>query len=250
MFAIARALSVAAALSLLGTVAPLRAQGSDVDAIKRVLRGESDAYFRRDYAAWQNAWVHDSTASGAAMGSGGYSVWLGWDQIAAAISADMKENPQPIAIKLEDLNHRIRIDGNLAFADYDQPASYPPDTTVLKSRQHRALVKRDGEWKIFSTGIYQTFTFDTRPDAIEGRIRGVAGSLYEAKKYADAIEVLKLNAQMFPKSARVYQNLGQLYEATGDIKLAIQNHEKALAIDSKNKVSSVALAKLKAPKSQ
>src|SRR6187549_1577634 len=70
MVAIARALSVAVALlALLGSGRPLLAQESDVEAIKRVVRGESDAYFRRDSTGWKSYHVQDSNAVVVGMGS-------------------------------------------------------------------------------------------------------------------------------------------------------------------------------------
>jgi tetratricopeptide (TPR) repeat protein len=220
-----------------------------VEAIKRVVRAESDAYFRRDSHGWQRTWVHDSSATLTVVSGEGVSVSLGWEKIGPPQLEFFKNNPTPEAIKLEDVNHRIHIEGALAFAEYDQRATYLPDTTVLDARQHRALVKRNGEWKIYSSSVFLSFQFSTHPRSIEYRIGTIAQSLSRASRQRDAIEVDKLNAQLFPNSPRVYQALGEAYLAAGETKLAIQNHEKALALDPKNEASKAALAKLAASKS-
>jgi tetratricopeptide (TPR) repeat protein len=250
MIPLARAVPAAfAILAFHGGGTTLEAQESDVDAVIRVVRAESEAYFRRDSVAFKRTWLQDSNAVIMFAGSGGAAVNIGWDKFGLGIMEEMKNNPAPVAIKLGPSNHRVRIDGALAFTEYDETASFPPDSTVIRNRQHRVLVKRDGEWRILSSGIYQMSSYDASPFAIEGRLNAVGSVLTAAKKNRDAIEVLKLNAQFFPKSPRVYHRLGDAYVTVGETKLAIRNYEKSLAIEPKNDVIKGALAKLRDNKS-
>ena len=46
-----------------------------------------------------------------------------------------------------------------------------------------------------------------------------------------AIKVHKLNTQAYPDSANPYDSLGDTYEASGEVELAIESYEKALEID-------------------
>ncbi len=46
-----------------------------------------------------------------------------------------------------------------------------------------------------------------------------------------AIQIHKLNIQTYPKSANPYDSLGETYMASGNKELAIENYEKALAIN-------------------
>ena len=48
-----------------------------------------------------------------------------------------------------------------------------------------------------------------------------------------AIEMHKLNIQMYPDSANPYDSLGDTYEASGEVELAIESYEKALERDPK-----------------
>ena len=250
MVAIARVVPVAVAvLAFLGSGTPLLAQESNVDAVKRVVRGESDAWFRRDSVGWTSAWVQDTGAVVMGVSSAGFGVNLGWAQFGPSTVEMMRNNPTPMTIKFDDINHRVRIDGALAFAEYDQAVSYPPDTTVLIARQHRVLVKRAGEWKIISSGVYLLNTFDASPSSVEARLSGTGNTLSRAMKTRDAIKVFKVNADLFPNSPRVYQSLGEAYATVGETKLAIGNYEKSLAIDPKNAVAKRALAKLRESKS-
>src|SRR5438874_338000 len=55
-----RALPVAAAiLVFLGAGQPLLAQNAEADAVKRVIREETESYYRRDADAWKGTWVQD-----------------------------------------------------------------------------------------------------------------------------------------------------------------------------------------------
>lgn len=250
MVAIPRVLPAAIViLALVGSGTALGAQESEVEAVIRVVRAESEAYFRRDSAAFKRTWVLDSNAVIMFAGSGGAEVNIGWDKFGPSIIEGMKRNPTPIPIILGPSNHRVRIDGALAFTEYDETASFPPDTTVQRNRQHRVLVKRDGEWRILSSGIYIMSSYDASPRAIEGRLRAVGTTLSSVKQIQNAIEVFKLNAQLFPNSPRVYQSLGEAYATAGDTKVAIRNYENSLALDPKNDAVKLAVAKLRGSKS-
>ena len=58
--------------------------------------------------------------------------------------------------------------------------------------------------------------------------------LLENKKVKEAIEIFKLNVEMFPQSSNVYDSLGEAYMLNGGKELAIKNYEKSLELDPKN----------------
>jgi hypothetical protein len=246
MIARASAFSVVAVLVFLAGGTPLSAQSADVDAIKRVVQAESEAFFRRDSTTFKSTWVLDSSAVTTFVSSNQASVMLGWD--GPGFTKFMQSNPTPVPIKLAHSNHRVHVDGALAFVEYDETIAFLPDTTVSRFRKHHGLVKRDGEWKQFSKGVYQMSGFDASPLAVEGRLAAIGATLGSAKKHRDAIEVYKLTAQLFPNSPSAYQRLGEGYAAAGETKLAIANYEKSLAMDPRNEMGKAALAKLRASK--
>lgn len=55
------------------------------------------------------------------------------------------------------------------------------------------------------------------------------------KKYADAIEIFKINTVLYPESDNVFDSLADAYKKSGDTIKAIENYKKALAIDSGNR---------------
>ena len=80
----------------------------------------------------------------------------------------------------------------------------------------------------------------------ESDLNGLGYELLRQKKVADAIDVFKLVVEEYPKSANVYDSLGEAYVAAGQKQLAIETYEKALMIDPKYPSSIKALEKLKA----
>jgi tetratricopeptide (TPR) repeat protein len=59
--------------------------------------------------------------------------------------------------------------------------------------------------------------------------------LMNRDKLSDAIEVFKLNVEMFPKSFNVYDSLGEAYMKAGNKKLAVKNYKKSLELNPQNK---------------
>ena len=247
---IARALPVAALmLVFVGTGRSLRAQSSETDEIKRVIREETESYYRRDADAWMGTWVQDSTAIRTFITSGSYSVALGWDKFGPSTVESIRKDSTPQAVRVDRSKYLVRIDGGLAWAEYDERTTWQTDSVPpLIARQQRTLVKRNGEWRILSAGSFVESTFGNSPGAVEQRLAGVGADLLVAKKHRDAIKVLALNAELFPGSAVAHQRLGEAYAATGETSLAVLSYDKSLAIDPKNDAVKAALAKLREKK--
>ena len=247
MATIARARPVAAALLMfLGAGRPLLAQNAEADEVKRVIREETESYYRRDADAWKGTWVNDSSAIRTFITSGSYSVQLGWEKFGPGTVASIRKDPTPQPVRIDRTNYVVRIDGRLAWAEYDERTTTPSDSVPpLLARQQRTLVKQNGVWRILSAGSFVESSFGTFPGAVENRLDAVGRDLIGVKNHRDAISVLALNAQLFPTSAAAYLSLGEAYAAAGDTTLAIQNYEKSLAINPRNEVGKAALAKLR-----
>jgi hypothetical protein len=80
----------------------------------------------------------------------------------------------------------------------------------------------------------------------EEELNNVGYYLMGMKEYKDAIAILKLNVEKFPKSANVYDSLGEAYMDDGNKELARVNYEKSLQIDSGNTNAMERLKVLKA----
>lgn len=58
--------------------------------------------------------------------------------------------------------------------------------------------------------------------------------LNEKKRIEDAIEIFKLNVEVYPKYANGYDSLAEAYMIAGNEKLAIKNYAKSLELDPNN----------------
>jgi hypothetical protein len=125
-------------------------------------------------------------------------VALGWEKFGPSTVESLTRDPTPQAAQVDWSNFVARIDGALAWAEYDERTVTPSDSVPLLARQQRTLVKRDGEWRILSAGSFVGSSYGASPGAIASRLGGIAADLTAAKKHRDAIEVLELNARLFP----------------------------------------------------
>jgi len=70
--------------------------------------------------------------------------------------------------------------------------------------------------------------------ANEGAMNSLGYSYLRSKKVKEAIELFKLNVEMFPTSSNVYDSLGEAYMESGDKGLAMQNYQKAIELNPAN----------------
>jgi hypothetical protein len=141
----------------------LVAQSADADEVKRVIRAETETYYQRDTTGWKRTWVNDSTAIRTFITSSSYSVALGWDRFGPSTVGSMASTP-PQAVRIDRTNYVLRIDGALAWAEYDEQTNFLDDTIPpLLARQQRTLVKRNGEWRILSAGSFVGSSYGASP---------------------------------------------------------------------------------------
>jgi len=85
----------------------------------------------------------------------------------------------------------------------------------------------------------------SRYNVTEEDINSIGYQLLRSDKIKDALEIFKLNVKEYPKSANVYDSLGEAYMNNGEKELAIQNYKKSLELDPKNNNANNMLKKLK-----
>jgi polyisoprenoid-binding protein YceI len=80
----------------------------------------------------------------------------------------------------------------------------------------------------------------------ETQLNLVGYKLLGQGKTAEAVEVFKLNAELFPQSANVYNSLAEAYVAHGDKDLAIANYARSLEMNPEDTSAAEMLRWLKA----
>ena len=69
---------------------------------------------------------------------------------------------------------------------------------------------------------------------VESEMNVIGYEFLNQKKYDEAVAVLKLNVEAFPKSSNAFDSLGEAYMLEGERDLAIKNYEKSLELDPRN----------------
>ena len=125
---------------------------------------------------------------------------------------------------------------------YDQPYEMPKRSiaevlfNTIVEKDVASAIKQYREMKAGSSaGEY---------DLSEMALNRLGYQLLQTRKVADAIEIFKLNVELFPQASNVYDSLGEAYMVHGDKELAIANYKKSLELDPKNANAIVKLASL------
>ena len=82
-------------------------------------------------------------------------------------------------------------------------------------------------------------------DFSEDLLNDLGYALLENRKLKEAIEIFKLNVEVFPQSANVYDSLAESYMVNGDKELAIKNYEKTLELSPQNPLAVERLKELR-----
>ncbi len=78
----------------------------------------------------------------------------------------------------------------------------------------------------------------------EADINDIGYGLLRKGLLKHALEVMKVNAALFPNSANAFDSLGELYLKNGNKDLAAMNYKKSLALDPSNEAAKKVLEKL------
>ena len=106
----------------------------------------------------------------------------------------------------------------IAYLDYDQYDSPGP-------RFFRSVLEK-GEEEV--SRLFPKFR-KTYPDKFnEAAINRVGNQLMNARRFKEAVAVLKLNVDAYPESANVYDSLAEAYLNNGDKELAITYYKRVL----------------------
>lgn len=84
-------------------------------------------------------------------------------------------------------------------------------------------------------------------DFREPELNTLGYSLLQRGRAADAIEVFKLNVELFPQSANTYDSLGEAYAIAGNKELALVNYRKSLELNPANTNARDAIQRLEKP---
>lgn len=108
----------------------------------------------------------------------------------------------------------------------------PPKRSIAETL-YKIAVEKDvasalAEYRKLKTANSPSYDFS------EGELNVLGYQLVGLKRAKDAIEIFKLNVEMFPGSANPYDSLGEAYLEDGQKDLALVNYKKAAELDPTN----------------
>jgi CubicO group peptidase (beta-lactamase class C family) len=114
---------------------------------------------------------------------------------------------------------------------YNQPYDTPrmPLADVL----HKTIAEKGIE-----AGLAQYRDLKSRQAKVydfgEPELNSLGYQLLQERKLKEAVEIFKLNVEVYPQGFNTYDSLGEAYMVSGNNELAIQNYKKSLELNPKN----------------
>ena len=106
------------------TASPVFGQAADEEALKKVIRTETESYYKRDADGWEATWRHEANVTRTIIAQSSYYTTTGWSSFGPeTVKAFKGQKPIPLDLKSE--NYIIRTGGNLAWVEYDQYIQAP-----------------------------------------------------------------------------------------------------------------------------
>ena len=124
-----------------------------------------------------------------------------------------------------------RITGSISNILNGQPFDSPKRSiaeTLYKTAKEKGGAAAVAEYRKLKGTASSTYDFS------EGELNTLGYQILGMDKTKDAIEIFKLNTEMFPKAANPYDSLGEAYLKDGQKALGLKNYKKALELDPKN----------------
>ncbi|QQS40327.1 MAG: serine hydrolase [Acidobacteriota bacterium] len=81
-------------------------------------------------------------------------------------------------------------------------------------------------------------------DFSETELNNLGYQLLAQSKTKDAIEIFKLNVEMFPEASNPYDSLGEAYLADGNKELAVENYRKSVELNPENENGKAAIKRI------
>jgi len=128
-------------------------------------------------------------------------------------------------------NYHGKITSSIIALLNGQPAEAPKRSiaeALSKIAIEKSVAAAIAEYRKLKAENSPTFDFS------ETELNTLGYQLVGQKRTKDAIEIFKLNVEMFPNSANPYDSLGEAYLADGQKDLALVNYKKAAELDPQN----------------
>ncbi len=133
---------------------------TEKEAIKTVIENETNYYYARDWDQQSKSFLQDESLIVLVSNKNGYTYVVGWEDISQGYKGFHKQNPNPVIIKIQFTNYKIKVYKESAWAVFDQVEHNSEDEFLRKYIRAMFLEKVDGEWKIAYLSHVITSSYD------------------------------------------------------------------------------------------
>ena len=113
-----------------------------------------------------------------------------------------------------------------------------PQETLADTIKSRGIEPAIAQYRALKVTKAAVYNFD------ESELNTLGYQFLRNKHYGEAIRILQLNTEAYPKSGNVYDSLAEAYLNAGDKPLAIVNYRKSVELNPKNYPAIAILKKL------
>lgn len=132
---------------------------NDVDAIKKLIEQETDAYFDIDYKTWMKSWMHTPQAYWSFADTSGITSFEGWKAIEIGFT-DYFVTSKPNNTRVERQWQEVKVYGNGAYARFKQRVITNgvagPEQVEIRVLEKDPADKNN--WKILLVGVLKKAT--------------------------------------------------------------------------------------------
>lgn len=133
-------------------IEPVPSTNADEVAVKNAIEGLTSSMYARDFKTYLNYWANAPYVSRVSTDREGKVTKMTGDEYRKTVEQYAAQNLKPSQEKATRDNWIIRVNGNSAFAVFDQHNQYP-DGTTRHSVEERYLERMNGEWKVVNVTV-------------------------------------------------------------------------------------------------
>jgi CubicO group peptidase (beta-lactamase class C family) len=130
---------------------------------------------------------------------------------------------------------------NILYGKPYDTAQIPIGETILNTLGEKGVEAAIKQYRDLKAKAAKDYDF------AEEELNAAGYQLLRTGKTKEAIEIFKLNVEMFPQSSNPYDSLGEAYAVAGEKELAIKNYKRSVELNPKNQGGIDALKRLEAP---